>query len=267
MTRTMIQRPGVSRKSVFGRPPEPLLLAFGNSWIANAITQYTHPAKHFPSVVHAMLRGRVFFSPSLNFGYAGAASPEIVTHLPELIAAAAGRGGYVLVEMLINNYVNSVSHSQSVADVREVTKRLNEVGLVPIFGTIAPRSDASNTTSLRNYNNKLNDALWAEMAVRPRGTLYVADVASAITSRTSSAGAPVSLALGADGVHPIDYGGALIAQPYFEILDKLLPSALPWPAWRTTGFDRTENPTGWRGTADPAVWRITGTCRAIAARS
>lgn len=234
----------------------PNMGALGNSWVAQGKSAGDLTAKGFVTWVAARLGNRVRLKRAAVMGYAGEASTSIMTHINEFCAALGP--GFALVEMLINDATSGVAFEQSVENVNLAVEKMNAAGIVPIFQTIPPRGDANNTIANRQRNYRMNDWLISRAASAPRGSMYVVDVASEITSRAFSSATQIAGAYGTDNVHPIDFGAYSVATPYVTLLNSLLPPASLLPAYRTTQFSRSAYPTGWLN-SNPSMFGAAGT--------
>lgn len=231
----------------------PILAVLGNSWVSShGYNTNDTLARGFGQVLAARLKDRVRVGPMM--GFAGQSSSVIAPYIDTVLAAGAR---VVVVEMLINNAPGGLSFATTVADINRVAKACQDAGAICVFGTIPPRSDANNTTALRQANARINDYLFTLPYLYRN--VYVADVASQLTSRASATGAPISLVLQSDGLHPLDLSGELTSQPYFDVLDKLLPPIVPG-VWQTLLFDRAAYPTGY--VRDPSMTGTSGTAGA-----
>lgn len=231
----------------------PIMAVLGNSYVSShGYNANDTLARGFGQVLAARLKDRVRVGPML--GFAGQSSTVIAPYIDTILAAGAR---VVVVEMLINDVPGGLSYATSVANINRVAKACQDAGAICVFQTIPPRSDASNTTALRQGNARINDYLFTLPFLYRN--VYVADVASQLTSRASSTGTPISLVLQSDGVHPLDLSGELTSQPYFDVLDKLLPPIAPG-VWQTLLFDRTNYPTGY--VRDPSMTGSSGTAGA-----
>lgn len=237
----------------------PLVGAFGNSWVGQSLSGNAIGAKGYVNCATSRLKGRARLSAASISGYPSQTSTTILSNINTFISSGADIG---LVEMLINDPTAGVDYNTSKNNVLNTIQIFRDNGRLPIFGTVPPRSDANNTSAVRLQNLRMNDFLYDRMAAMPSGSMYVADVASRLTDRNNSVGAPYSGAgpIYNDGVHPTDFGAWAVSDPYFSILDSLLPNIDPYPTWRTTLFDRTNNPTGWIG--NPSMYGTSGTITA-----
>lgn len=230
----------------------PIFGALGNSFVSShGYNTNDYLARGFAPVLAARLKDRVRLKKEAMLGFAGQTSSVITPYIDTILATGAR---VIVVEMLINDVPGGLTFATSVANINYVAKQCQDAGAICIFGTIPPRSDAANTTALRQANARINDYLFT-LPFNYRN-VYVADVASQLTSRASATGAPIALVLQSDGVHPLDLSGELTSQPYFDILDRILPPVNPG-VWQTLLFDRANYPTGYP--RDPSMSGTTGT--------
>ena len=238
-------------------PGSTICAAFGDSITAqNTIVtssqtyMYSHGYMVWASVLSG---GRLFFSPTLNFGVNGDTTTQMVDRAAAAAASAATLGAkYVAILAGTNDITASVSFTTITTNLAKIYAAFLGLGVTPLLIPILPRANdgvgGSMTTASRQRLQRVNN--WIRQYARDNPAVIFADPTFNITDYALTNGDPIgALAANAtaytyDGLHPANRAAYWIGKAVADAMQYRLAGASMsmWSPIDT--HDITHNPTG-----------------------
>lgn len=178
-----------------------------------------------------LLRNRIQFDGSLNFGVAGDTTTQMMVRLPLVVAAApsfctvlGGTNDYPLLPV-----------STTIANLQTMITTLAKAGIRPIWFPILPRGVTGTNKAFYNQVN------WVMRNWCRKYGYIVCDCGAALINPVTG---DLPTSESSDNLHPNTYGAYLMGQVLAATLDKLLPvdDLLVYDPLDT--FDAVNNPFG-----------------------
>jgi lysophospholipase L1-like esterase len=219
-------------------------------------------AQGYAAWAQAYSAGRTLFPLSLNWGFPGQGTTELLTMLPYFMAAMESAGAKTVVVPIGTNDVvaKARSYATTIANLESIYAQLVGAGHRVIVVPILPRAyDGSGDTGLSTSNVRaiLRINQWIRRYCRDNIGMYLADPTLNWVDLTSATGYPIPATVKSsasytnnsnswtyDGLHPTPAGAQWVGKAISTHLIDLYPVADTRLQSTADLYDATDNPTG-----------------------
>lgn len=221
--------------------------------------QDSYNSRGFLTQAVYLLRGRVDFPLSNNFGVSGETTAQmlarvaaVTTAKPGICTVMGGANDFNVPANLASAAASAAAFASITANLSAIYTALINAGIVVVAMCCAARGSWSALSAgeiiiARKLQIRVNRWIINQAAQHPNGRFYVARSDISIADYSTSTVNPLTGTTG-DNLHPTGLGAFYLARypkggSLYDILDKILPP-LTQEHFRTDIYDATDNPGG-----------------------